>query len=106
VAPVGGAWVWMVLVGLGSGMFPVALTLIGLRSRTPATTAALSAFVQAIGYIVAGTGPLLFGVLYGATGSWGLPLAVLFGGLAVTLVAGWPSTAHRYVDDELAPSPT
>jgi MFS transporter, CP family, cyanate transporter len=106
VAPVGGAWVWMVLVGLGSGMFPVALTLIGLRSRGPATTAALSAFVQAIGYIVAGTGPLLFGVLFGATGSWTLPLAVLFVALAITLVAGWPSTADRYVDDELAASPT
>ena len=106
VAPVGGAWVWMILVGLGSGMFPVALTLIGLRSRGPATTAALSAFVQAIGYIVAGTGPLLFGVLFGATGSWTLPLTVLFVALAITLVAGWPSTADRYVDDELAPSPT
>ncbi len=106
VAPVGGAWAWMVLVGLGSGMFPIALTLIGLRSRGPATTAALSAFVQAIGYVVAGTGPLLFGVLFGATGSWTLPLTVLFVALAMTVLAGWPSTAHRYVDDELAPSPT
>jgi CP family cyanate transporter-like MFS transporter len=105
VAPVGGAWVWMVLAGIGSGMFPVALTLIGLRARTAATTAALSGFVQAIGYIVAGTGPLLFGALFGATGSWTLPLTVLFVALAVTMVAAWPSTADRYVDDELAASP-
>jgi CP family cyanate transporter-like MFS transporter len=106
VAPVGGAWVWMVLTGIGSGMFPVALTLIGLRSRTAATTAALSAFMQAIGYIVAGCGPLLFGALFGATGSWALPLTVLFVALAASLVAAWPSTADRYVDDELAPSPS
>jgi CP family cyanate transporter-like MFS transporter len=104
VAPVGGAWAWMVLAGIGSGMFPVALTLIGLRSRTPATTAALSGFVQAIGYIMAGCGPLLFGALFGATGSWALPLTVLFVALAVTMVAAWPSTAGRYVDDELAAS--
>jgi MFS transporter, CP family, cyanate transporter len=103
-APVGGAWVWMALVGVGSGMFPVALTLIGLRSRTAATTAALSAFVQAIGYVVAGCGPVLFGALFGATGSWTLPMAVLFLALGVTLVAAWPSTADRYVDDELAAS--
>jgi CP family cyanate transporter-like MFS transporter len=103
-APVGGAWVWMALVGIGSGMFPIALTLIGLRSRTAATTAALSAFAQAIGYVVAGCGPVLFGALFGATGSWALPLAVLFAALALTLVAAWPSTADRYVDDELAPS--
>lgn len=104
VAPVGGAWVWMALVGVGSGMFPIALTLIGLRSRTAATTAALSAFAQAIGYVVAGCGPVLFGALFGATGSWALPLAVLFAALAITLVAAWPSTADRYVDDELARS--
>ena len=105
VDPVGGAWVWMVLAGIGSGMFPVALTLIGLRSRTAATTAALSGFTQAIGYIIAGSGPLLFGALFGLTGSWTLPLAVLYVALAVSLVAAWPATAHRYVDDELATSP-
>ncbi|HJQ41612.1 MAG TPA: MFS transporter [Jatrophihabitantaceae bacterium] len=104
VAPVGGAWAWMILAGLGGGMFPLALALIGLRSRTPATTAALSAFVQVIGYVVAGCGPVLFGALFGATGSWALPLAVLFVALAVNIVAGWPATAHRYVDDQLAPS--
>lgn len=104
VAPVGGAWVWMVLVGVGSGMFPVALTLIGLRTRTTANTAALSAFMQAIGYVVAGTGPVLFGALFGATGSWALPMTVLFVALAITMVSAWPSTADRYVDDELAPS--
>ncbi|MGH8962616.1 MAG: CynX/NimT family MFS transporter [Jatrophihabitantaceae bacterium] len=105
LAPVGGAWLWMVLSGIGSGMFPVALTMIGLRTRTAETTAALSAFVQAIGYIVAGTGPLLFGVLYGATRSWTLPLALLFIALAIALVAGWFAAAQRYVDDELATSP-
>lgn len=105
VAPVGGAWVWMVFAGIGSGMFPVSLTLIGLRSRTAGTTAALSAFVQAIGYIVAGTGPLLFGALFGATGSWALPMAVLFASLVAAVLAAWPATAGRYVDDELAASP-
>jgi CP family cyanate transporter-like MFS transporter len=104
VAPVGGAWVWMILAGTGSGMFPVSLTMIGLRSRTAGTTAALSAFVQAIGYIVAGCGPLLFGALFGATGAWTLPMAVLFVSLAAAVAAAWPATADRFVDDELAAS--
>ena len=101
VAPTGGAWVWMVLSGIGNGMFPLALTMIGLRSRTPETTGALSAFVQVIGYIVAGTGPLLFGVLYGATGSWVLPLALLWIALGLAWVFGWLACAPRFVDDEL-----
>lgn len=105
LAPVGGAWVWMVFTGIGSGMFPVALTMIGLRSRTAQTTAALSAFMQSIGYIVAGTGPLLFGVMYGATGSWVLPLTLLWVALALAFVTGWLVCAPRFVDDELATSP-
>ena len=60
----------------GSGQFPLALTKIGLRSREAETTAALSAFVQSIGYIVAGSGPLLFGVLNDVTGGWRLALRV------------------------------
>ena len=104
IAPVGGAWVWMTLVGLGSGMFPLALTMIGLRARSAETTAALSAFVQAIGYIVAGAGPLLFGVLYGATNRWAWPMSLLFAALALALVAGWMAARPSYVDDELAAS--
>jgi CP family cyanate transporter-like MFS transporter len=104
VAPVGGAWAWMVLAGIGGGMFPIALVLLVLRTRTGATTAALSAFVQVIGYVVAGCGPLLFGALFGATDSWALPLTVLFVALGISMCAAWPATAHRYVDDELAAS--
>ena len=102
VAPVGGDWLWMVLAGTGGGMFPVALTLIGLRARETETTAGLSAFVQTRGYVLAGTGPLLFGVLHGATNSWVLPMATLFVALGISVVAGWLAAAPRYVDDELA----
>ncbi len=101
LAPVGGAWVWMALVGIGSAQFPLALTMIGLRSREAHTTAALSAFVQSIGYIVAGTGPLLFGVLNDVTGHWALPLALLAIALVITTFAGWRSAQPRFVDDEL-----
>jgi hypothetical protein len=31
-------------------------------------------------------------------------MTVLFVSLAITLAAAWPSTADRFVDDELAPS--
>lgn len=104
VAPVGGAWAWMVLTGIGSGQFPLALTMIGLRSREAETTAALSAFVQSIGYIVAGSGPLLFGVLNDATGGWTAPLALLFVGLAIAVAAGLRAALPRFVDDEMARS--
>lgn len=100
-APVAGAWVWMVISGIGLGMFPLTLTLIGLRSRVPATTASLSAFVQSIGYVLAGTGPLMFGVLHGATRGWAWPLVSMLVAVAGALVAGWFACAPRYVDDDL-----
>ncbi len=101
-APRAGAWLWAVLAGLGAGAFPLALTLIGLRSRTPQTTTALSAFAQSIGYVVAGTGPLLVGVLHGHTGGWTGPFVVLFADLGLFAISGWYVSRPRYVDDDLA----
>jgi CP family cyanate transporter-like MFS transporter len=105
VAPNGGAWLWMVLAGLGAGAFPVALTMIGLRARNAESTAALSSFVQAIGYVVAGAGSLLFGFLYGSTQHWTLPLVLLIVALVLTYLAGIVASRERFVDDELAMSP-
>jgi CP family cyanate transporter-like MFS transporter len=103
VAPVGGAWLWMLLGGIGSGMFPLTLTMIGLRSREVASTAALSAFVQSVGYLVAGSGPLLVGLLLGLTGNdWTWPLVLLLVAAALSGSFGWYAGRPRYVEDELA----
>ena len=102
VAPVGGAWLWMLLGGVGGGMFPLTLVMIGLRSREIATTAALSAFVQGIGYLLAGTGPLLVGVLLGITGSWTWPLILLLLAALGSASAGWYAGRPAYVDDQLS----
>jgi MFS transporter, CP family, cyanate transporter len=100
-APVGGAWLWMLLGGIGSGMFPLSLTMIGLRSRELATTAALSAFVQGIGYLLAGTGPLLVGILLGISDSWTWPLALLILAVLASGATGWYAGRDEYVDDQL-----
>jgi MFS transporter, CP family, cyanate transporter len=100
IAPAGGAWLWMVLFGVGTGLFPLSLTMIGLRTRTHETTAATSAFVQTIGYLIAGTGPLLFGALYSATHGWPAPLSLLWIALVITAVTGWLAARPGFVDDE------
>lgn len=101
VAPRTGSWLWAALVGVASGAFPLALTMIGLRSRTVAGTTSLSAFAQSIGYVLAGTGPLLVGVLHGATGGWTWPFVLLFVDLGVMAVSGWCIARPRYVEDDL-----
>lgn len=99
-APVGGAWAWMLLGGIGSGMFPLTLTMIGLRSREIATTAALSGFVQGAGYLLAGTGPLLVGVLLGFSDDWTGPLALLIVAALLSAAGGLYASNPRFVEDE------
>lgn len=103
IAPQAGAWLWVLLTGTGAGAFPLALTMIGLRTRSPETTAALSAFTQSTGYLLAGTGPVLVGVLHGATHGWAWPFVLLFGDLVVMTVSGWYVGQPRYVEDDLGP---
>jgi CP family cyanate transporter-like MFS transporter len=77
IAPHEGAIAWAVLIGAGTTTFPLVLTLVGLRARTPEGTAALSSVTQSLGYLIAATGPFSFGALHDATGGWTWPLVVL-----------------------------
>jgi CP family cyanate transporter-like MFS transporter len=77
VAPHALAPVWAIAVGVGTVTFPLILTLIGLRAHTPEGTAALSAFTQSTGYLLAAVGPFAIGVLHSATDGWTVPLLLL-----------------------------
>lgn len=101
VAPHGGAWAWAVLVGTGLSTFPLVLTLIGMRARTAAGTAALSGFTQSVGYTISVVGPFAIGALYDATNGWHVPLFLLIGVCVPQLVAGLYAARPRYVEDEL-----
>ncbi|MEV0385260.1 MFS transporter [Nonomuraea sp. NPDC050643] len=100
LAPASTAMVWVVFVAVGMGSFPLALMMLALRTRTPETTAALSAFGQSAGYLIAGAGPLLVGVLHQATGGWALPYALIFVVLVAQLLTGLYAGRDRYLEDE------
>jgi MFS transporter, CP family, cyanate transporter len=99
-APPSTAVVWVVFVGIGMGSFPLALMMLALRTRTPEATAALSAFGQSVGYLIAGAGPLVIGVLYQTTGGWALPYALMLAVIVVQLVTGLYVGRDRYLEDE------
>jgi CP family cyanate transporter-like MFS transporter len=100
-APTTVPWVWMVLLAVGMGSFPMVLALIGMRARTPETTAGLSTVAQGWGYLLAAAGPLLVGVLHGATGGYDAMFVLVLAGVAGLAVSGWLITRDRFVDDEL-----
>ncbi len=68
---------WSIFGGMGQGAsLVVALTLIALRGTTPAETIALSGVAQSFGYLLAATGPFVFGALVEISG--GYESALLF----------------------------
>ncbi len=99
--PVGGAYLWAVLVGIGTGVFPLVLTMIALRSRTSDGTAALSGFTQAVGYALSIAGPLGVSLMYDATGGWTLALLVLTAASVATALVGMLVSRPGHVEDQL-----
>jgi CP family cyanate transporter-like MFS transporter len=88
-APLGGAVAWALILGAGQNA-ALALAIFFTAARAPpaAAAASLSSLAQAVGYLLASAGPLEVGLLHSATGSWTLPVMLLFGFCAVMLVAG------------------
>ncbi len=101
LAPLQLSLLWVVIGGWGSGGFSLALTLIGLRSRTPAGAARLSGFAQGLGYLMAGLGPIVTGVLRQESGGWTAPFAVLLAVLVLMIVGGTLANPRTYIEDEL-----
>jgi CP family cyanate transporter-like MFS transporter len=78
VAPAAAPVLWTLLYGLGTGVaFPLAMTLVLLRTRDVGQTGRLSAAAQSTGYLLAATGPLSVGLLHDLTDGWDLGLALL-----------------------------
>jgi len=102
LAPAAGAWAWAVLLGISNCSFPLALTMVGMRARTGAGVAQLSAFAQSTGYLISIPGPLLVGVLYQHSGGWGLPIALMIGLMIPQMAVGVLAGRDRTVEEEAA----
>ncbi len=92
VAPLSAPGLWAILIGIGNGAsFPLALTLLVLRTRSSRDTARLSAMAQSVGYLIAATGPVIVGAVHDLTGrpgarpsrsSWSLLVPQTLAGVA------------------------
>jgi CP family cyanate transporter-like MFS transporter len=94
-------WLWVALVGIGPLLFPAALTLINLRTRTQQGSVALSGFMQGTGYTLGALGPLLFGVLHTLTDGWVAPLLLLIVAALACTIAAAKLRKPIFVEDEL-----
>jgi CP family cyanate transporter-like MFS transporter len=80
---------WTFIGGLSHGAgISTAFTMVALRAADAGVAASLSGMVQFVGYGVGATAPVVVGALYGATGSWTLPLSLLLVGIVGMAAAG------------------
>jgi CP family cyanate transporter-like MFS transporter len=95
-------WLWVVLIGAGPLLFPAALTLINLRTRTHEGSVAMSGFVQTIGYAIGALGPLLVATLHDLTGGWTVVLVLLIATALACAIVGARLAKPTFVEDDIA----
>jgi MFS transporter, CP family, cyanate transporter len=100
-APLGGAVAWALILGAGQNA-ALALAIFFTAARAPhaAVAASLSALAQGVGYLLASAGPLEVGLLHSVTGSWTVPLLVLFALTVVLLIFGLLAARPRMLPDQ------
>ncbi|KYG82753.1 CynX/NimT family MFS transporter [Roseivirga echinicomitans] len=85
----GFVYVWVTLIGFAlGGSFGLVLMLIIFRSEDSETAAELSGMAQSIGYLLAATGPIIFGSIFDLTGNWSYSIGFLLIIAAVKLYMG------------------
>lgn len=92
-----GLWVALLGFGLG-GSFSLSLLFIILRTSNSESATELSGMAQSIGYLLAATGPVIFGLLHDITHAWFLPLVILLVVMMLKLMAGLGASRPLMVD--------
>lgn len=88
----------IVLIGITlSGGFALALTLLGLRAKTPEHASELSGMAQSVGYLLAAIGPFAIGTLFDFTTSWAFPLFALIIISILIMIFGFLAGRNKYV---------
>lgn len=86
------------LIGIAVGLvFSLATMFFILRTRTVEEAASLSGMAQSIGYLEAACAPPLFGAIFEMTGSWTIPMFLLFIATIILLITGLKSAKKSYV---------
>jgi len=102
-APTFAPYLWAVVLGCGPLLFPLALVLINLRTRSSGVSLQVSAFAQFVAYSISAVAVPLLGLSHAVTGSWHLALVAV---AATGLIAVWSGTVlarNQTVESELVP---
>lgn len=95
-------WLWMVFLGLAGGAsFGICMMLFSVRARNAYEAAELSGFGQSIGYLLAATGPVLYGYVYDhSTNGFHSANFVYLAVAIILFVFSYVSAKDRYVTND------
>lgn len=90
-----------ILFGIATAFaFSLAMIFFTLRTENIFEAADLSAMAQTFGYLVAATGPALFGLLYDLTSGWTIPIFLLILVSVILLFAGLGAGKNNYIHQQ------
>ena len=88
----------VISLGIGAGSaFSLAMMLFTLRTNTVDEAAQLSGMAQSAGYLLAATGPVIFGKVYDLTLDWDTSLYILLSMTLIILFAGLYASQSKTV---------
>lgn len=92
----------IIMIGIAGGTsFSLAMMFFSLRTRSAHEASEISGMAQSVGYLLAATGPFLFGFLHDTIHNWTIPMLVLIAAALVFLAVGIaPSRGKQYVFPE------
>ncbi|MGY3704063.1 CynX/NimT family MFS transporter [Vagococcus martis] len=85
-------------IGVAGGIaFSLSMMFFNLRTTSAKQAAELSGMAQSVGYLLAATGPFLFGFLHDVTNTWKTSLIILLAMTVVLLFVGLNSAKNRVI---------
>ncbi|WP_210468379.1 MFS transporter [Sporosarcina sp. 6E9] len=90
----------VIIIGVASAFaFGLAMMFFSLRTRNSFEAADLSAMAQSFGYLLAASGPPLFGLLFDLTNGWTFPLLLLILATGLLFFVGLGAAKDEYVSE-------
>lgn len=90
----------VIIIGIASAFaFSLAMMFFTLRTNDSFEAADLSAMAQSFGYLLAASGPPLFGLLFDLMNGWTIPLSLLILASICLLFVGLNAAKERYVSE-------
>lgn len=91
----------VIIIGVASAFaFSLAMMFFSLRTTNSFEAADLSAMAQSFGYLLAASGPPIFGLLFDLTNGWTIPLLLLIAATFCILLVGLGAAKDEYVSEQ------